>query len=355
MARSFVSILIDTYNHERFIEQAITSVLEQDFPASEQEIIVVDDGSTDGTSELVRKFRPRIRLLRKPNGGQASAFNVGIPQCSGAIVAFLDGDDWWAPDKLSKVVDAFHSSPADGLIGHGITEVYEDGREHTELLTEFPRFRIDSTRGAKLFRLRKSFLGTSRMAYRADLLRGLLPVPPGLRIEADEYLFTLAACRSSVMILREALTFYRLHAGNLYQTQHFLPEAVRRKQQILNTLMCALRDAMPRCGAPPDAIQVVLEVLAAEIDQIRLTLDGGPPWRTIRTEWAIYRIMHEHAPWSHRLFRMLTILPALMIPPVVFYGIRRRLAESEWYRRGRRFISPSPQFPHVGRSWKSRE
>ena len=91
MTTPFVSVLIDTYNHERFIEEAIQSVLSQDFPASEREILVVDDGSTDRTAEILRKFASQIRILRKPNGGQASAFNLGIPQCRGEIVAFLDG------------------------------------------------------------------------------------------------------------------------------------------------------------------------------------------------------------------------------------------------------------------------
>ena len=94
MSGRFVSVLIDTYNQERFIEKAIVSVLEQDFPASEREIIVVDDGSSDATPEIVRKFAPQVRLLRKTNGGQASAFNAGIPECKGEITAFLDGDDW---------------------------------------------------------------------------------------------------------------------------------------------------------------------------------------------------------------------------------------------------------------------
>src|SRR5437867_4724210 len=134
MPKPFVSVLIDTYNHERFIEQAIVSVLEQDFPAADREIIVVDDGSTDGTPEIVKKFEPRVRLLRKENGGQASAFNAGIPECQGEIVAFLDGDDWWAPNKLTCVTGALTSDAAVGLVGHGITEVFSDGRQHTELL-----------------------------------------------------------------------------------------------------------------------------------------------------------------------------------------------------------------------------
>jgi glycosyltransferase involved in cell wall biosynthesis len=94
MGKPLVTVLIDTYNHERFIEEAIVSVLAQDFPASDTEILVVDDGSTDRTPDIVRKFEPRVRLLRKENGGQASAFNAGIPEATGEIVAFLDGDDW---------------------------------------------------------------------------------------------------------------------------------------------------------------------------------------------------------------------------------------------------------------------
>src|SRR5271170_5417576 len=127
MATPFLSVLIDTYNHERFIEQAILSVLAQDIAESEREIVVVDDGSTDRTPEIVRRFEPRVRLVRKTNGGQASAFNAGIPACSGVGIAFLDGDDWWAPGKLRTVGDIFAKDAAVGLIGHGIVESFENG------------------------------------------------------------------------------------------------------------------------------------------------------------------------------------------------------------------------------------
>src|SRR5712692_7149196 len=106
MSKPIVSVLIDTYNHERFIEQAIVSVLEQQgVSPAEMEVVVVDDGSTDNTAEVVRKFAPRVRCLSKPNGGQASAFNAGVPETRGEIVSFLDGDDWWAPNKLCAVLE----------------------------------------------------------------------------------------------------------------------------------------------------------------------------------------------------------------------------------------------------------
>jgi glycosyltransferase involved in cell wall biosynthesis len=77
LAKPSISVLIDTYNHERFIEKAIVSVLQQDFPAVAREIIVVDNGSVDRTAEIVRQFESQVRYIHKENGGQASAFNAG--------------------------------------------------------------------------------------------------------------------------------------------------------------------------------------------------------------------------------------------------------------------------------------
>ncbi len=77
MKAPFFSVLIDTCNYGEFIEEAVSSALAQDFPAVEREILVVDDGSTDDTQERLRKFGEAIRYLRKPIGGQASAFNSG--------------------------------------------------------------------------------------------------------------------------------------------------------------------------------------------------------------------------------------------------------------------------------------
>ena len=91
-----VSILIDTYNHERFIEEAVLSILEQDFPSAEMEILVIDDGSTDQTPEIVRKFGSRVRYIAQIEWrASVCVLTLGIPEAKGEIVAFLDGDDWW--------------------------------------------------------------------------------------------------------------------------------------------------------------------------------------------------------------------------------------------------------------------
>jgi glycosyltransferase involved in cell wall biosynthesis len=231
MARPFISVLIDTYNHERFIEQAVTSVLEQDVGDTEREIIVVDDGSIDRTPELLGKFEPRVRLVRKPNGGQASAFNAGIPECRGEIVAFLDGDDWWAKDKLQRVSEVLCRDAAVGLVGHGITEAFSDGTQNTVAPEKDERLRLNSLAAARVFRLRKSYLGTSRLTMRNALAQRILPVPEALVIEADEYLFTVGAAMTEIVILREALTYYGIPAFTV--AIFTLPEA----------------KAMPDCGA----------------------------------------------------------------------------------------------------------
>jgi glycosyltransferase involved in cell wall biosynthesis len=78
MKAPFFTVLIDTYNYGKYIEEAVSSALAQEFPAEEREILLVDDGSTDDTQERLGKFGEAIRYLRKPNGGQASAFNFGF-------------------------------------------------------------------------------------------------------------------------------------------------------------------------------------------------------------------------------------------------------------------------------------
>jgi len=108
-----VSVIIPTYNRGWIINEAIDSVLAQDYV--NYELIVVDDGSTDNTHDILNSYQKNFLVLRQNNKGVSAARNRGLAAASGRFIAFLDSDDFWLPQKLSRQVDFFHSNP-DALI-----------------------------------------------------------------------------------------------------------------------------------------------------------------------------------------------------------------------------------------------
>jgi len=339
-----LSVLIDTYNHELLIAKAISSVLEQDFPESQREVIVVDDGSTDGTAEIVRSFAPRVRLVTKKNGGQASAFNAGIPDCRGGVIVFLDGDDWWAPGKLKKLAEVFRADSSLGMLGHAFIESFDNGERKTISPAETLRLRVADVASAKFFRLSRCYFGTSRLALRAEVARRILPIPEELVFEADEYLFTMAAALQPFAILPDALTHYRVHSGNLFLRAGASEAGERRKARVIAELVDALRISLPGTGAPQAAVDAMLEIVDAEAAQLRLKLDGGWPWETFQTERTIYRVQHGDASARSKMFRTLSMVPALALPPRWFYRGRQWLRAQNWYKQTRSKAVPVPGF-----------
>src|SRR5918994_1808682 len=104
------SIIIDNYNYGRFLEEAIDSALDQTY--SDTEVIVVDDGSTDDSREIIDGYGDRIIPVFKENGGQASAFNVGFELSRGEVVFFLDADDRFFPTTVEETMGVFGSGIA---------------------------------------------------------------------------------------------------------------------------------------------------------------------------------------------------------------------------------------------------
>lgn len=116
-----VSTIIPVYNGSATIAQAIDSALAQDFEG--QEIIVVNDGSTDATSEILRSYGDRIRLIEQPNGGRSRATNVGIFASTGEYIAFLHADDYWLPGRISATVDLLKQTGAGfAFCGHCVID-----------------------------------------------------------------------------------------------------------------------------------------------------------------------------------------------------------------------------------------
>lgn len=115
MKRAPVSVVIPSYNSAAYVADAIESVLAQTLPAAE--IIVIDDGSTDETAALLRRYRGRIRSIHQENGGVSAARNRGVHAANGDFIAFLDADDIWHPSKLEFQMQAFNRIPSLGLLG----------------------------------------------------------------------------------------------------------------------------------------------------------------------------------------------------------------------------------------------
>ncbi len=109
-AGPLVSVVIPCFNGERFLAAAIDSALSQDYTA--MEVIVVDDGSTDGSHRIMESYASRIAVVRQTNGGPSAARNSGIRLSQGSYVAFLDADDYWRVDFVSKMVAALRRSNA---------------------------------------------------------------------------------------------------------------------------------------------------------------------------------------------------------------------------------------------------
>jgi glycosyltransferase involved in cell wall biosynthesis len=321
-----VTVLIDTYNHERFIERAVTSVLEQDMPLDDVEILVVDDGSTDRTPELIRRFEPRVCFLPKPNGGQASAFNFGFARSRGEIVATLDGDDRWAPEKLRRVLQTMHANPEVGIVGHGFYEEHTHGRPDG-LVLPGREYCLDLTsrQDAEIFPHVAAFFGTSRMTIRKSVLDRILPVPEELTIEADEYIFTLAPAICPAIILNEPLCYYGMHAGNLFQFGKFEPEKARRKMNVLEALIRELSAKLRQLGASDEILEALFCGTRIEAGRIRLSLEGGSPLEAFSVERAAFKAAYRKVTWRYQLFRAFVLLQTLLLPPRVFYRLRR------WY------------------------
>jgi len=212
MSLPFVSVVIDTYNYGHFIEQAIDSVLTQDFPADQMEVLVIDDGSTDNTAERVKRYFSRIQYFRKANGGQASSFNQGLTQSRGDLIFFLDADDYWLPNKLRRMVDAFQSNPA-GMISNNYEVSNPDA--HGSLSSNLDLVSGYVPRDLKSL-LRYRIFPTSCLAFRRAALERLLPVPEIIKLQADAYLALLIIFVTPVLAISEKLTVYRIHGENLY-------------------------------------------------------------------------------------------------------------------------------------------
>jgi glycosyltransferase involved in cell wall biosynthesis len=328
MTAPLISVSINTYNHERYIEKAIVSVLEQNFPPAEIEILVVDDGSTDNTPAVIRKFAPRVRYVRKENGGQITAYNAALPELHGQIVAFLDGDDWWRRDKLSAIAEVFALDPGLAAVGHGYYEV-DDSEPPKEMIVpeKACRLSLSSADAARFADTAATFFGTSRLSARRHVLEHIGPLPSEA-VFFDMFVYTLSVALGGASLLEAPLCYYRHHAGNLHNPVAIDTATRRRRIAALGFRVRHLPPWLLEVGVQKEIVDAMFEVSRTEYDRIRLQCgDDGGRWNVFRTELRRFRVHYKRPSIGYRLFECAVGVCALLLTPAQFYGMLN------WYGR----------------------
>ena len=221
----FVSVVMTTYNYGKYLKRSISSVLNQDFPANSREIIVIDDGSTDNTQRILAEFGDQLRWIRQQNSGQAEGINRALEIVKGDIVAFLDPDDEWYPQKLKRVVPEFQD-PEVGMVQH-LLDVKKSVRGSTfRFYNQLSSGRIGEHTLTPDFRS----MPTSALSFRTEILRRFLPAPVVLRTGTDWYFCVLVALVSKISAIQEPLGAYWVHGSNFFTNN---VTAASFRQQIL--------------------------------------------------------------------------------------------------------------------------
>jgi len=212
-----VSVVMPTFNGAKYIEQAIDSALTQTYPSLE--IIVVDDGSTDATAEIVKSYGDKVTYILQQNQGTAAAYNTGITAASGDFVAFLEQDDLWEPEKNAHQVRLFATNDRLGMVFSPV-HLLQEGvpSKHSDL---------DDQQGegecsfADFF-ARNRVLNCSSVMVRRDVLQHVGGFHEHLKLGFDYDLWLRIAAEYVIYCLAAPLTIYRIHGDNQSKDEHDL-------------------------------------------------------------------------------------------------------------------------------------
>jgi glycosyltransferase involved in cell wall biosynthesis len=217
-----VSVVINNYNYAAYLADAIESALEQGYPY--REILVVDDGSTDRSREVIAKYGSQITPICKTNGGQASALNAGYAACHGEIILFLDADDILLPNALANAVGMFRE-PSISVVHWAMWVIDAQGKRTGSKKPAQPPG--DGDFREQLLRTGPSNLPcspTSGNAWSRRFLEHVMPIPEHVeyyRTCADEYLYTLAPAFGRLRTIADPQSCYRIHGRNIYSGRSF--------------------------------------------------------------------------------------------------------------------------------------
>lgn len=225
-ASSLASVVINNYNYARFLRDAIDSALAQTH--APLEVVVVDDGSTDGSRDVIETYGNRIVRVFQENGGMASAVNAGFRASRGDVVVFLDSDDLLLPTAVARAVELLRDAQV--VKAHWpLQEIDVAGKQTGGVI---PRFPLPEGNVRDLIREHGPMSGngppTSGNAWSRRFLEQVLPMPEAeLRQHADAYLNTLAGLFGVIARVPDPQGRYRVHGRNDYASEPMLERLQR--------------------------------------------------------------------------------------------------------------------------------
>lgn len=219
-----ISAIIPTYNNAAFIKDAVLSIQQQS--VSVTEIIIVDDGSTDNTEQVIQSLEGHIHYLRQQNQGPSAARNTGIKVAKGDWIAFLDADDQWTIDKLEKQIQTLHKYPELKLIAGDMSEIDIENQvlvtsvlNKHHFLEKFEALNGKPIPNAFIELLRKNFIPTGTVLIKKDALLEAGLFNDHIRYGEDLELWAKIASKHPITCLPNVLMLRRQHGSNSTQSE----------------------------------------------------------------------------------------------------------------------------------------
>lgn len=224
-----VSVVMTCHDEERTIEQAVRSVEAQTtFDDAVVEIIVVEDGSRDGSEIVLKRLAgeiEKLRIIDAPGLGQSAARNRALREAKGELIAILDGDDFWTPEKLERQLPAFARSEKIGLVYGDFVDFSRDDATDGRIIT-VRRFRPESSHHLRDYFLLDGPIMPSTVVVRRSVFDDVGPFDESLRIGEDTEFHLRVAEKWRFCHVPGAFTFKRRHTGQLsWRLDAFLPNA----------------------------------------------------------------------------------------------------------------------------------
>ena len=262
-----VSVIIPTYNYGRFISDAIDSVLGQTYPRNKIEIIVVDDGSTDGTRNIIKKYRSKLKYRYQKNAGKAFAVKKGIELANGKYILNLDADDLFEADKIKTVVGIFEKDSQIVHISHPVAyfNVHTNERRDENIPSNLLGKKMLGREMLYNFYAKYHFIGGgSTFSARAEFLKKIPIEDKQMGYTIDEYLVLFVLSQGYTYFVKNPLSIYRVHEGSYSSDE-------RRKIDVLATR--AILQSISR--QEMDAAVLKLYELRTKVAELKLKESTG--------------------------------------------------------------------------------